>query len=343
MKPLKFTIEQLVNQVQAARLTQMDLKQINRCRRQHNRLGFGYQLSFVRLVNRFPTQQPFEVVDDILNYVSAQLSISAESIQLYSQRRETVSEHQEWIREYLGLQRFSNSLVPMINQFLFEEACRIEQTNALVAKVELFLKEQKMLRPSDSTLQRLIGSQRNLAREFIFKKISSSLSSGLHQKLDALLETEERRSSGLYFLKYPPGRPSPAAMLKLVGKLEMIGATGVLDIDLSWLSNNFQRSLARYTKRCDVHKMRELESPRRYAALVCFLAQTYCDTTDFMIDMYDKLINKTYNHAQVDIDNHNKSQRRQIRKSMTTFKTLAELILDERIEDSVLREEYQCW
>ena len=119
----------------------------------------------------------------------------------------------------------------------------------------------------------------------------------------------------------------------------MIGATGVLNIDLSWLSNNFQRSLARYTKRCDVHKMRELEPPRRYAALVCSLAQTYRDTMDFMIDMYDKLINKTYNHAQVDIDNHNKSQRRQIRKSMTTFKTIAELILDERIEDSVLREE----
>ena len=194
-----------------------------------------------------------------------------------------MAEHQESIKIYLGLHKFSNSVIPIINEFLFQEACRIEQTDALMARAEQFLKAQKILRPSDNTLQRLIGSQRNLAREFIFKKISSSLSSGLHQKLDALLETEERRSSSLHFLKHPPGRPSPAAMLKLVGKLEMIEATGVLNLDLGWLSNNFQRSLARYTKRCDVHKMRELEPPRRYAALVCFLAQTYRDTMDFII------------------------------------------------------------
>ncbi len=37
---------------QEAALTEADLKEIRQCRRPHNRLGFAYQLSFVRLLNR---------------------------------------------------------------------------------------------------------------------------------------------------------------------------------------------------------------------------------------------------------------------------------------------------
>jgi hypothetical protein len=30
-----------------------------------HRLGFAYQIAFVRLFNRFPRQQPFEIVDEL--------------------------------------------------------------------------------------------------------------------------------------------------------------------------------------------------------------------------------------------------------------------------------------
>ena len=56
----------------AARLTAEDLVQIGRCRRPQNRLGFGYQLAFVRLLNRFP-KRPFEVVDDLVNFTAVVL------------------------------------------------------------------------------------------------------------------------------------------------------------------------------------------------------------------------------------------------------------------------------
>jgi hypothetical protein len=72
MKPIKYTQEQLIN---VAQITKKDIDQINQCRREHNRLGFGYQLVFVRLVNRFPLQQPFEIVEEILVFISVQLGI----------------------------------------------------------------------------------------------------------------------------------------------------------------------------------------------------------------------------------------------------------------------------
>ena len=41
------------------RFTPADQAQIAQCRGAHNRLGFAYQLGFLRLTGRFPAQQPW--------------------------------------------------------------------------------------------------------------------------------------------------------------------------------------------------------------------------------------------------------------------------------------------
>lgn len=334
MESRNYSHDQLVNLTQ---FTTVDINQINLCRRQHNRLGFGYQLSFVRLLNRLPVQRPFEILNDILTFVSIQLNIPSSTISDYAQRQPTISDHQENIRCYLGLHRFGDNSLEKVEQFIFEKACRLEQTNALRASIELFLKEQKILKPSNDTLQRLVVNQRQEARNVIFGRISGSLSQNFRDKLDLLIETTQNRSSALHALKFPPGRPSSSSILKLANKIEQIEATGVLKIDLSWLNNNLQRAFTRYARQSTATKLRRLPDDKRYAVLTCFLWQIYRDTIDHLVDMFDKLINKIYNNAQADIDNHNKSQRKNIRESLKAFKFLTELILDDSVQDSVLR------
>jgi hypothetical protein len=48
----------------AATLTEEDFLQLGKCRRPHNRLGFAYQVAFVRLLGRFPQQRPFELIEE---------------------------------------------------------------------------------------------------------------------------------------------------------------------------------------------------------------------------------------------------------------------------------------
>ncbi len=87
-----------------------DIELIQKCRRDHNRLGFGYQLAFVRILNRFPIKSPFEILEDILTYTSVQLCIPKEKIHLYYGRRQTIDEHGERIRIYLDLKRFGEDV-----------------------------------------------------------------------------------------------------------------------------------------------------------------------------------------------------------------------------------------
>jgi hypothetical protein len=51
--------------IQASQFTPEDMKEIFQRCRDHNRLGFAYQMAFVRLVNRFPAQQPLEVLPEL--------------------------------------------------------------------------------------------------------------------------------------------------------------------------------------------------------------------------------------------------------------------------------------
>ena len=146
---MQYTHEQLID---ISRFNSDDITQIRNCRQEHNRLGFGYQLAFVRLLNRFPTQIPFEVINDILAYVSIQLNIPSEKLDAYNQRQPTISNHQETIRKYLGLIRFAEVDTNQLNKFLYEEACRTETTRAILAKTKQFLAEKSILQPSDDTL-----------------------------------------------------------------------------------------------------------------------------------------------------------------------------------------------
>jgi hypothetical protein len=128
--------------------------------------------------------------------------------------------------------------------------------------------------------------ERTKARQHIFEKITSALGEPLRKQLDALLVVQDAPYSDLHRLKQAPQSPSPPAALKLIDKLKHIEAMAVLDLDLSWLNNNYQRSLARYVRRCTASRLRELAEERRYAILVCFLHQLYQSTVDDLVTIF---------------------------------------------------------
>jgi hypothetical protein len=77
--------------------TPADHAQIALCRGAHNRLGFAYQMAFLRLTGRFPHQQPLELLPDVLAFVASELALAPTVIEAYAQRQATVSAHQEGV------------------------------------------------------------------------------------------------------------------------------------------------------------------------------------------------------------------------------------------------------
>lgn len=324
--------------IQVATLSKSDRRIIQNCRGQHNRLGFTYQLMFAKLFNRFPNQRPLEIQKQILIFAALQLSMETVFIHTYQKRQQTISEHQIQIRSYLKLTSLDKSSLKRVNQFIFQEAQRTEHSNILLAKTERFLKEQHILQPARDTLIRLIAAQRQKARQFIHQKLFASLTKIQCKRLDELLQVDEARLSSLQQLKQPPKKPSPKSFLALTKKLELIHAIGMTTLDISWLNNNYQRTLAKYVHRCSVNRLRELQAAYRYTALICFLKQLSLDTMDCIIDMHHKLMLKVYNHADIQMDEAVRKQRKHFKQAQVLLDTIANVLLDDSIEDGQLRE-----
>ena len=63
--------------------------------------------------------------------------------QFYRRRQPTISEYQQTITGYLRLRPFDDAEAAQLEQFLFEEACRLEQAAALMGQAREFLKERR--------------------------------------------------------------------------------------------------------------------------------------------------------------------------------------------------------
>ena len=249
-----------------------DWNQIAQRRGAHNRLGFAYQIAFVRILGRFPRQAPLEIDGDILRFTALQLRLSPDTVHAYAERRQTVSEHQQHIRDYLDLRSFDAAAGCDLEQFLESEALRLDRSAALLARGHTWLREQRILAPADYTLRRVIGSARQKARTALMDRMMASLSLPMRERLDALVAVaEDDPFSALNRIKSTSSKASPAGMRQLLAKLELIEDTGVLEVGINWINANYQRFLFHSVRAMSADRLRELVAPRRYLGLVCFL------------------------------------------------------------------------
>lgn len=171
-----FTQDQLT---QVARLSEADIKKVKEYRGEQNKLGFAYQLCYVKLFNRLPTQSPFEPVEELMIFVAVQLGILKELLADYAAQRSTFFRHQEDLCRYLGLKKFDQQEEVTLKSYLFHQALQIQPSESLLIKATDFLREEGFLNPSDDTIMRLIQTQREKARTHIYDKIASELTSDL--------------------------------------------------------------------------------------------------------------------------------------------------------------------
>jgi hypothetical protein len=318
--------------------TPADHAQIALCRGAHNRLGLAYQMAFLRLTGRFPSQQPVELLPDVLAFVASELGMAPTAIEPYAQRQATVSAYEEQIRLHLGFQSFDSAAREALSHFLREEALHLDHLAALVAQAEAFLRDHQVLLPALSTLRRLAGEQRDWTRQLGAPRMMALLPSEMPPRLDVLLHVEaDHRLSPFHVLKTPPGMPTPQAVSRLTAKLDCIQATGVLALDLTWLNNNLQKALARHAAQASAPRLRLLEAPQRYTVLVCFLMQTYHETLDQLVEMYDKLVTATYRRAQRTLDDVVKRHRRILRATLQSFHTIGQTLFNEQVQPEAVR------
>ena len=206
-----------------------------------------------------PNKRPWRSTGRSLRFAALQLGADAEKIHAYARRQQTVSEHQQRIGEYLRLRTFDTTASERLARFLEDEALRLDRTASLLARARGWLRDEHVLAPADSVLRRAVGAARHKARALLTQRMTESLSASMRDRLDELVAVgDDHPHSPLYGIKTGTSSPSVGGMKRLLARLESIEATGVLDIDVSWVNGNYQRIL--------FHSVRTASADRRPGA-----------------------------------------------------------------------------
>ena len=167
-----------------------------------------------------------EIDGEILRFAALQLGADAETIHAYAGRQQTVSEHQQRIGEYLHWGAF--------------DAAGSER----LARARAWLRDEHVLAPAGAVLRRAVGAARHKARALLTQRMAERLSAPMRDRLDALVAvSDDHPHSSLHRIKASSSNPSVGGMKRLLARLELIEATGVLEIDVGWVNGNYQRIL----------------------------------------------------------------------------------------------------
>ena len=198
-------------------------------------------------------------------------------------------------------------------RFLEDEALRLERTASLLARARAWLRDEHVLAPSDSVLRRAIGAARHKARTLLTQRMAERLSAPMREGLDALVAVDDDQPhSPLNRIKASSSNPSVRGMKRLLARLELIEATGVLGVDVDSVNGNYQRILFHSVRTASADRVRRMAAPRRHLALVCFLHQAWRDTLDQAVDMYGKLLDRNRKLVEARLDDMLKAQRQAV-------------------------------
>ena len=93
-------------------------------------------------------------------------------------------------------------------------------------------------------LRRAVGAARHKARALLTQRMAECLTAPMRDRLDALVAVgDDHPHSPLHRIKTGSSNPSVGGMKRLLARLELIEATGVLEIDVGWVNGSFDTNL----------------------------------------------------------------------------------------------------
>jgi TnpA family transposase len=313
-----------------------DFEFLRKFRGSGNKLGAAYQLIFVRLFNIFPKQKPFEVIEEIFSYALIQLSETPTLIEEYQRNSKKVRDHQKIILEYLNWSFPDKQNVEELKNHILKLSYQHEQESVLKIKADQYLRQKRLLSPSENEYTQILKEQKTGARIEMFEKIHEKLTAVIISGLDDMLKPKPKYST-VEKLKRTPKSVSTDTVNNLISRLQIIEKTGILDIDISFINNNYLRSMAGEVRRCSAAKIRGLNPEYRYSVLTAYLKSNYIETVDYTVKAFISLFNTAYTKCDNIIINKLKENKDSIIDAVTQVEQVKEILADKKIEGELLR------
>ena len=196
------------------------------------------------------------------------------------------------IQAYLNYKEFDESEKQALANWLVEEAQNILDRKELTAKAKEYLQSRRIVLPAPTSFGRFIASSIKNAHLGLYRQITGCFPKQDLQKLDALLTgSDNSLYTQLMDFKRPPPEPNAKIINQFLSYFEILEKLDITRCDLSYINPQVIESLAQLARSQSSWNLRRIKpDEKRYAILICFLAESVKTILDTIIDMHGLLL-----------------------------------------------------
>jgi hypothetical protein len=208
-------------------LSPEDLALIRKRRCAPNRLGFAVHLAYLRFPGRVLGADETPPAD-MLAFIASQIGCDPAEFPVYARRNETRWEHLGELQTYLDVRPFRREDARAVAHIAIEQANGSDRGDAIVSAMIEHLREQGVLLPSSSELERVALAARAIARKRAHKSLVEGLPEDTISALEMLLTVvDEQGRTPLTWLREWPEAPRQKNLAALVERLQYVRKLGV--------------------------------------------------------------------------------------------------------------------
>jgi len=319
-------------------LTAQDHTFLKTYRNDPHRLGVALQLGSVRYLGFCPIQLHAAPLGAV-SFLADQLHIDPTAFQHYGMRRMTRSAHFQAVLDHLGFRRVQAEEQEQLLAWLTERALEHDKPTLLLQMTCEHLKQQQMLRPGVTVLERLVVTARTQAHHESFHRLQPLLTLDCMALLDRLFVPEQDTGkTPLSWLRQHATSNTPSALLDVLGKLTLLQQWEVDQWDMAALNPNRQKFLARLGRKYTGQALRRMGPERRYPILLALLKQTLIDLTDESIDIFDVCLASRHKKAREALKDYQYEIAETTEMHSHLLQAIGDVVLDDAIHDTDLRQ-----
>jgi TnpA family transposase len=317
-------------------LSEDDIREVHRQREPFNRLGYALQLCTLRYLGFVPTK--FTATPEVVvTFVAAQLGLAPHVLALYDNRR-TQSDHRRYVRAYLGFRHATPLDVYALHTWLLARALEHDKPTLLLQLTCEKLHRERIVRPGVTRLERFVATAREHAHDETFRQVTPLLTDERKLLLDGLLLPDATLGrTRLSWLRQEAVSHAASHIIATLTKIVFLHDAGVDRWDLSLLNPNRVKWLAQIGWKSTNQALQRMVPARRYPVLVAFLQQALLHHTDVVVELFDQCLWGCHSEAKQELEEFRKAMASSTNDKLKLFRELAQVLLDDAIEDPAVR------
>ena len=318
-------------------LTRSDRAKVNQYPDDAGRLGFALQLGTLRYLGFCPDDlgaAPAEMV----RFLADQLKVPPEGLSAYGRRAQTRTDHFLAVQDHLGYRKAGPEERERLARWLLDRALEHDRPLLLWQLACEKLAADKLVRPGVTVLERMVVAARRGAGRETMKRLAAVLDEPGRSLLDRLLTPDGSTDRTLLtWLRQGEVATTPTAILSALERRATLIGWGVDRWDLRALHPNRLKFLARLGKRSTNQALQRAPAERRYPILVAFLRQALEETTDEVIDLFDRCLARASARAERKLEEFRLASARTTDDAVRLFGQIGRIVLDPTVADKQVR------